>query len=128
MSTWRLEDAEAHLLSLELFGMRFGLERMRRLLTVLGSPQERLRAIHVVGTNGKSSTARMIAASVTSSGGRASQYPPSAPRWLRTIPACLRSPRMFSRNLSGMPCACAIRSPFTGPSASAASAAQARMA
>jgi dihydrofolate synthase / folylpolyglutamate synthase len=59
---WRLEEAEAHLLSLELFGMRFGLERMRRLLTVLGSPQERFRAIHVVGTNGKSSTVRMCAA------------------------------------------------------------------
>ena len=59
---WSLEDAEAHLLSLELFGMRFGLERMRRLLTVLGSPQERFRAIHVVGTNGKSSTVRMTAA------------------------------------------------------------------
>jgi dihydrofolate synthase/folylpolyglutamate synthase len=62
VSTWRLEDAEAHLLSLELFGMRFGLERMRRLLTALGSPQEQFRAVHVVGTNGKSSTARMTAA------------------------------------------------------------------
>jgi len=62
VSAWRLDDAEAHLLSLELFGMRFGLERMRRLLTVLGSPQERFPAIHVVGTNGKSSTVRMIAA------------------------------------------------------------------
>ena len=37
-------SAEEHLLSLELFGMRFGLERMRRLLTALGSPQERFRA------------------------------------------------------------------------------------
>ena len=46
----------SHLLGLELFGMRFGLERMRRLLTALGSPQERFAAIHVVGTNGKSST------------------------------------------------------------------------
>ena len=38
MSTWDLGRAEEHLLSLELFGMRFGLERMRRLLTALGSP------------------------------------------------------------------------------------------
>ncbi len=73
-STWRLEDAEAHLLSLELFGMRFGLERMRRLLTVLGSPQERFRAIHVVGTNGKSSTARMIAAILERHGLRTGTY------------------------------------------------------
>jgi dihydrofolate synthase / folylpolyglutamate synthase len=62
VSVWDLGRAEAHLLSLELFGMRFGLERMRRLLTALGSPQERLRTIHVVGTNGKSSTVRMAAA------------------------------------------------------------------
>ena len=33
MTTWDLGRAEEHLLSLELFGMRFGLERMRRLLT-----------------------------------------------------------------------------------------------
>ena len=37
---WTAEDAERHLLSLELFGMRFGLDRMRRMLTVLG---QRLR-------------------------------------------------------------------------------------
>src|ERR1700755_3653145 len=57
-----LRDAERLLLSLELFGMRFGLDRMRRLLTALGSPQERFGAVHVVGTNGKSSTVRMTAA------------------------------------------------------------------
>jgi dihydrofolate synthase/folylpolyglutamate synthase len=73
-STWRLDDAEAHLLSLELFGMRFGLERMRRLLTVLGTPQERFRAIHVVGTNGKSSTARMAAALLEAHGVRTGTF------------------------------------------------------
>src|SRR3954447_9812170 len=71
---WRLEDAEAHLLSLELFGMRFGLERMRRLLTVLGSPQERFAAVHVVGTNGKSSTARMVAALLEGHGVRTGAF------------------------------------------------------
>jgi dihydrofolate synthase/folylpolyglutamate synthase len=57
-----LRDAERLLLSLELFGMRFGLDRMRRLLTALGSPQEQFASVHVVGTNGKSSTVRMTAA------------------------------------------------------------------
>ena len=71
---WRLEDAEAHLLSLELFGMRFGLERMRRLLTALGSPQERFAAIHVVGTNGKSSTVRMTAALLEAHGVRTGAF------------------------------------------------------
>jgi dihydrofolate synthase/folylpolyglutamate synthase len=55
-------EAERYLLSLELFGMRFGLDRMRRLMTALGHPERRFDSIHVVGTNGKSSTVRMIAA------------------------------------------------------------------
>src|SRR3954469_24815713 len=37
----------------------FGMERMRALLRELGDPQERFRAIHVVGTNGKSTTTRL---------------------------------------------------------------------
>ena len=54
--------------------MRFGLERMRRLLTVLGSPQERFRAVHVVGTNGKSSTVRFTAALLEAHGVRTGSY------------------------------------------------------
>jgi dihydrofolate synthase/folylpolyglutamate synthase len=72
--SWDLGRAEEHLLSLELFGMRFGLERMRRLLTALGSPQERFGAVHVVGTNGKSSTVRMTAALLEAHGLRAGAY------------------------------------------------------
>ena len=56
------EQADRYLLSLELFGMRFGLDRMQRLMTALDSPQREFESIHVLGTNGKSSTARMIAA------------------------------------------------------------------
>jgi dihydrofolate synthase/folylpolyglutamate synthase len=59
---WSSERAERQLRSLELFGMRFGLDRMRRMMTVLGSPERHFDAIHVLGTNGKSSTTRMIAA------------------------------------------------------------------
>jgi dihydrofolate synthase/folylpolyglutamate synthase len=72
--TWSEQRAEEHLLSLELFGMRFGLERMLRLLTVLGSPQERFAAVHVVGTNGKSSTVRMTAALLEAHGVRTGSY------------------------------------------------------
>ncbi len=59
---WSAERAEGHLRSLELFGMRFGLDRMRRMMTVLSSPERDFDTIHVLGTNGKSSTTRMIAA------------------------------------------------------------------
>jgi dihydrofolate synthase/folylpolyglutamate synthase len=74
VSPWSAARAEEHLLSLELFGMRFGLERMRRLTTALGSPQRRFGSIHVVGTNGKSSTARMTAAILHRHGVRAGAY------------------------------------------------------
>jgi dihydrofolate synthase / folylpolyglutamate synthase len=40
----------------------FGLGRMHALLTELGEPQRRYRAIHVVGTNGKSTATRRAAA------------------------------------------------------------------
>jgi dihydrofolate synthase/folylpolyglutamate synthase len=69
-----LARAEAHLRSLELFGMRFGLDRMRRMMTALGSPERRYESIHVVGTNGKSSTTRMIAAILACYGLRAASY------------------------------------------------------
>lgn len=68
------EQAERYLLSRELFGMRFGLERMRRLLTALGHPERRFRSVHVVGTNGKSSTTRMIAAILAAHGLRVGAY------------------------------------------------------
>lgn len=71
---WTLADAERYLLGLELFGMRFGLDRMRRLLTALDQPQEQYPSIHVVGSNGKSSTTRMIAAILHSHGLRAGAY------------------------------------------------------
>ena len=72
--SWSSEQAEALLLERELFGMSFGLERMRRLLTVLGSPQREFRSIHVVGTNGKSSTTRFAAAMLEAHGVRAGAY------------------------------------------------------
>ncbi|MGI9183912.1 MAG: bifunctional folylpolyglutamate synthase/dihydrofolate synthase [Solirubrobacteraceae bacterium] len=68
------EQAERYLLSLELFGMRFGLERMRRLMTALHHPERRFDSIHVVGTNGKSSTVRMIAAILAKHGLRTGAY------------------------------------------------------
>jgi dihydrofolate synthase / folylpolyglutamate synthase len=61
-AAWTEAQAERRLRSLELFGMRFGLDRMRRMMTALGSPERRFESIHVLGTNGKSSTTRMIAA------------------------------------------------------------------
>jgi dihydrofolate synthase/folylpolyglutamate synthase len=71
---WSEADAERRLRSLELFGMRFGLDRMRRMMTALGSPERRFDTVHVLGTNGKSSTTRMIAAILRRHGLRTGAY------------------------------------------------------
>ncbi len=68
------EEAERYILSRELFGMRFGLDRMRRLMTAMDNPQLRFDSIHVVGTNGKSSTVRMTAAILRRHGLRTGSY------------------------------------------------------
>jgi dihydrofolate synthase/folylpolyglutamate synthase len=71
---WTEAQAERKLRSLELFGMRFGLDRMRRMMTALGSPERDFEAIHVLGTNGKSSTTRMTAAILERHGLRTGTY------------------------------------------------------
>ena len=54
--------------SLELFGMRLGLDRMHALLERLGHPERGLPAIHVVGTNGKTTVTRTIEALLSHEG------------------------------------------------------------
>ena len=61
-------DPEAYLNSLEAIGWKLGLERMEALSAGLGRPQDRYDTIHVVGTNGKSSVTRMVAALVEAHG------------------------------------------------------------
>ncbi len=57
-------EIEKHLnklYSLHTFGVKLGLNNMRHILTLLGQPQNKLRAIHIAGSNGKGSTAAFIA-------------------------------------------------------------------
>jgi dihydrofolate synthase/folylpolyglutamate synthase len=75
-------DPEAYLDSLEPIGWKLGLDRMHRLTTALGMPQHRFASIHVVGTNGKSSVARMTAALLEAHGVSAGAcISPHASRW-----------------------------------------------
>ena len=53
-------DAIQFLYGLQLFGANFGLENTLKLAALAGNPQERLRFIHIAGTNGKGSTAAML--------------------------------------------------------------------
>lgn len=56
------------LFSIEKFGMKLGLERIRACMDALGNPQDRYPIVHVAGTNGKGSTAAMIQSIMTSAG------------------------------------------------------------
>jgi dihydrofolate synthase/folylpolyglutamate synthase len=59
---------------LERLGMKLGMERITRLMKALDSPQKAYRAIHVVGTNGKSSTTRFISSLLEARGHRVGAY------------------------------------------------------
>jgi dihydrofolate synthase/folylpolyglutamate synthase len=59
---------------LERLGTRLGLERMEKLVEALGSPQKAYRTIHVVGTNGKTSTTRFISALLQAQGHKVGAY------------------------------------------------------
>lgn len=56
------------------FGMNFGLKRTKRLLEYLGSPHEKLKCIHIAGTNGKGSTSAMVAEILKESGYKVGLY------------------------------------------------------
>jgi dihydrofolate synthase / folylpolyglutamate synthase len=62
------------LFDLQFFGIKLGLENIRALVAALGNPHRSYPVIHVAGTNGKGSTAAMIAAIFTASGYRTGLY------------------------------------------------------
>ncbi len=83
---WTYEQAERYLASLEPLGWRFGLDRIRRLVSVLGMPQHRFASIHVVGTNGKSSVVEMTAALLEAHGKRTGvNLSPHTERWSQRV-------------------------------------------
>lgn len=60
--------------SLSPWPEEFGLGRMRQLLAALSDPQDAFRAVHVVGTNGKTTTTRMCAALLAAEGKTVGAY------------------------------------------------------
>jgi dihydrofolate synthase/folylpolyglutamate synthase len=68
------EETWEYINGLERLGMRLGLERVTKLVGALGDPQNAYRTIHVVGTNGKSSTTRFISSLLERQGLRVGAY------------------------------------------------------
>ena len=56
------------------FGSKPGLERTEALLDKLGRPQDRLKYVHIAGTNGKGSCAAMLASILKAAGYRTGLY------------------------------------------------------
>jgi len=70
VGTLSYADAASFLVGLQQFGWKLGLERMLRLLELLGNPQDQIPAIHIAGTNGKGSVAAALQSITSSSGYR----------------------------------------------------------
>jgi dihydrofolate synthase/folylpolyglutamate synthase len=67
-------------------GWKLGLDRIRRLVSVLGMPQHRFASIHVVGTNGKSSVTEATMRLLSAHGMRAGAYvSPHLGRWSERV-------------------------------------------
>ena len=62
------ETALEKIHSLLTFGSRPGLDRMRELMRRLGDPQDKLRYIHVAGTNGKGSVCAVLSSVLVAAG------------------------------------------------------------
>lgn len=62
------ESAIEKIHSLLTFGSRPGLDRMKTLLSRLGNPQDKLKYIHIAGTNGKGSVCAVLSAVLVSAG------------------------------------------------------------
>jgi len=62
------DDTVAYLYSLQQYGMKFGIDNIRALLSALGNPQDTFRSVHVAGTNGKGSVSSMTESMLRTAG------------------------------------------------------------
>lgn len=67
-------ETTEYLDSLNGLGSRPGLENISELLTRLGNPQNKVRAVHIAGTNGKGSVGAFLTSVLTMAGYRVGRY------------------------------------------------------
>jgi dihydrofolate synthase/folylpolyglutamate synthase len=76
-----LTDVLERLYARRRFGIRPGVDRVVKLLGRLGNPEKQFRTVHVVGTNGKGSTAAFLSSILLQAGHSVAQF--SSPHLVR---------------------------------------------
>ena len=71
---WNIQEALDWLAGLEFFGVKLGLEQTRELFRRIGSPERKLRFIHIAGSNGKGSTGAFLESALRNAGFRTGFY------------------------------------------------------
>ena len=74
MPNFSYESAIELLTSQGKFKINLGLERIKAILELLGNPQDRLKCIHVAGTNGKGSVCAILATILAEAGYKVGLY------------------------------------------------------
>lgn len=83
------KEAALFLKNAEKYGSVLGLDSMKRLLAGLGNPQDKLKFVHIAGTNGKGSTAAFISNILAVAGHCTGRYiSPSVFGYLEKIQVC----------------------------------------
>ncbi|ORU01381.1 Dihydrofolate synthase / Folylpolyglutamate synthase [Anaerovibrio sp. JC8] len=67
-------EAMDYLEELNVFGMSLGLDRIKRLLDLMGNPQNTYKTIHITGTNGKGSVTCMVTEVLKKAGIKVGMY------------------------------------------------------
>ena len=68
------EEAMEYIKSTYKFGSNYGTERTKKILEILGNPQDKIKCIHIAGTNGKGSMSAMTAKILISAGYKVGMY------------------------------------------------------
>lgn len=68
------QEAINYIFDRQQFGIKFGLSNISTILKLLSNPQDKIKAVHIAGTNGKGSTASIISSILQSAGYKVGLY------------------------------------------------------
>jgi dihydrofolate synthase / folylpolyglutamate synthase len=77
----KIKDLLNKLFSLHTFGIKLGLENIKKFLDLLGNPEQKLKTFHIAGSNGKGSTSHFISSILQEFGYKTGLY--TSPHFVR---------------------------------------------